>query len=487
MNMDRNREESSKRTMEYLQLKYDTDVQKGLSFAQVRHRQHKYHNRTAAKEKKRIWLTCFKQECRTPLFFFLIYICIVSWLFRFTQSVQLFLFVSFVVFLFIKIKKTFRYQNVFLKQKEMNLSKVVVLRDGAFKCVPVSSLVKGDVIRLKRKEKVPQSVISLQHPYTEYEQGTLFTENTGRAIVTKSQKEMGCLERKTFPENAALQELFLRQGISFRPEFFEKNRHNMDGSITVVGFEEMYFPSKFQQEKFYLFMEELKKTGVEWFFFTRQDKENAFLIGKQAGIVEQSREIIDKKQFLLLKNVALERQIGSIRIYCGLSDKEKSQVITMWKKYQKQQEKIILQKPGKLLLMSNFNELSGKEKYSETVAGKEDEKGEGALQENCVYACCSGGNEKNDLCFKNCWRDTMVKYLVGEEIQQKFFAIMEKGERQILGSLCIFMFLSILLSLYLPEKGNMRQIMQTGGLFCTIYIIGKEIVQEGFRYWFLKK
>ena len=75
-------------------------------------------------------------------------------------------------------------------------------------------------------------------------------------------------------------------------------------------------------------MQELKKTGVKYFFFTNQNFDAAGSIGKQTGRVKEKREVIDRKQFLLLKNVALEKQIKSIRIYCAHSEVEKSQNIT---------------------------------------------------------------------------------------------------------------------------------------------------------------
>ena len=40
MNMDRKYKEAENRTSEYLELKYGTDVQSGLSLAEVRRRRH---------------------------------------------------------------------------------------------------------------------------------------------------------------------------------------------------------------------------------------------------------------------------------------------------------------------------------------------------------------------------------------------------------------------------------------------------------------
>lgn len=534
MNMDRSQKNLEKkkddRTIEYLELKYDTNIQRGLTLAKVRQKQRgkRSSRNSITKEKKRIWFMCLKQECQNLLFFFFLYLCVVSVLFQFDQRVKTVLFVSFMVFLFGKVEKTFRYSKVLFKKEEIYKTKVVVLRENIFQCVQVNSLVKGDIVRLKRGEKVPLAVISLKLPYKEYKQGEIFAENTGRAIVTqqvvypffenvkentginrtvkmteniedkyveknesmkgkislntigKQRKKQGRLyaaeekEREenggSYTENMILQEIFIRQGIYFQPDFLKKTAVEGERPIVAVGFEDIYFPSRFQKEKFQRFMQELKKTGVKYFFFTNQNRESAFSIGKQTGIVKEKREVIDRKQFLLLKNVALEKQIKSIRIYCGLSEVEKSQIIAIWRKHQQEYSKKFLQKQGRILFMSGLNQ-SGREK----------------ITEDCVYACCHSGSQEGDIWFKKNWRDTIVKYLTGQNIWQKFLENTQKWEGQILASLCIFMLISLLLSLYMPQQENMRKITQTGSLFCAAYIIGKEIVEEGFRKWFLKK
>ena len=534
MNMDRSQKNLEKkkddRTIEYLELKYDTNIQRGLTLAKVRQKQRgkRSSRNSITKEKKRIWFMCLKQECQNLLFFFFLYLCVVSVLFQFDQRVKTVLFVSFMVFLFGKVEKTFRYSKVLFKKEEIYKTKVVVLRENIFQCVQVNSLVKGDIVRLKRGEKVPLAVISLKLPYKEYKQGEIFAENTGRTIVTqqvvypffenvkentginrtvkmteniedkyveknesmkgkislntigKQRKKQGRLyaaeekEREenggSYTENMILQEIFIRQGIYFQPDFFKKTAVEGERPIVAVGFEDIYFPSRFQKEKFQRFMQELKKTGVKYFFFTNQNRESAFSIGKQTGIVKEKREVIDRKQFLLLKNVALEKQIKSIRIYCGLSEVEKSQIIAIWRKHQQEYSKKFLQKQGRILFMSGLNQ-SGREK----------------ITEDCVYACCHSGSQEGDIWFKKNWRDTIVKYLTGQNIWQKFLENTQKWEGQILASLCIFMLISLLLSLYMPQQENMQKITQTGSLFCAAYIIGKEIVEEGFRKWFLKK
>lgn len=538
MDMDRGQKKFERkkddRTIEYLELKYDTDVRRGLTLVKVRQKQRRKKNyrNSITKEKKRIWFMCLRQEYQNLLFFFFLYLCVVSVLFQFDRSVKSVLFVSFIVFLLWKAEKAFRYSKVLFKQEEVYSPKVVALRENTFQCVQVNNIVKGDVVRLKRDEKVPLAVISLKSPYKEYKQGEVFAENTGRAIVTqqvaypffenvkdgdveentgadRNDKEIENIENKyieknkrmkgkiplntinkrrkkqeslyaaeeeseenegSYTENRILQEIFIRQGIYFQPDFLKKATVERTRPIAAVGFEEIYFPSRFQVENFQRFMQELKKTGVKYFFFTSQDREAAFFIGKQTGIVKEKREVLDRKQFLLLKNVALEKQIKSIRIYCGLSELEKSQVIAMWRKHQQEYLKESLQKQGRILFMSGLNQ-SGREK----------------ITENCVYACCNSGSQEGDIWFKKNWRDTIVKYLTGQKIWRQFFTNAKKWEKQILASLCIFMLLSLLLSLYMPQQENMQKITQTGSLFCAAYIIGKEIVEEGFRKWFLRK
>ena len=76
MNMDRKYKEAENRTSEYLELKYGTDVQSGLSLAEVRRRRHICGTYNIAKEKKRIWLIYLKKECQTPFFFFFLFTCV---------------------------------------------------------------------------------------------------------------------------------------------------------------------------------------------------------------------------------------------------------------------------------------------------------------------------------------------------------------------------------------------------------------------------
>lgn len=93
MNMDRKYKEAENRTSEYLELKYGTDVQSGLSLAEVRRRRHLCGTYNIAKEKKRIWLICLKKNARIRFLFFL-YLCGISRIFYFPKKIQLLLFLT---------------------------------------------------------------------------------------------------------------------------------------------------------------------------------------------------------------------------------------------------------------------------------------------------------------------------------------------------------------------------------------------------------
>lgn len=96
MNMDRKYKEAENRTSEYLELKYGTDVQSGLSLAEVRRRRHLCGTYNIAKEKKRIWLICLKKECQNPFFFFFLYLCGISRIFYFPKKIPTFVIPYFI-------------------------------------------------------------------------------------------------------------------------------------------------------------------------------------------------------------------------------------------------------------------------------------------------------------------------------------------------------------------------------------------------------
>ena len=66
-------------------------------------------------------------------------------------------------------------------------------------------------------------------------------------------------------------------------------------------------------------------------------------------------------------------------------------------------------------------------------------------------------------------------------LQEKFSSTLKKVEEQILDSLCIFMCLSVVISLYIHQEGNMRRILEVGSFFIAVFMIGKVIAREVFR------
>ena len=66
-------------------------------------------------------------------------------------------------------------------------------------------------------------------------------------------------------------------------------------------------------------------------------------------------------------------------------------------------------------------------------------------------------------------------------LQEKFSSTLKTVEEQILDSLCIFMCLSVVISLYIHQEGNMRRILEVGSFFIAVFMIGKVIAREVFR------
>lgn len=71
MNMDRKYKEAENRTSEYLELKYGTDVQSGLSLAEVRRRRHICGTYNIAKREKTDLAYLFKKRMPESVFLFL--------------------------------------------------------------------------------------------------------------------------------------------------------------------------------------------------------------------------------------------------------------------------------------------------------------------------------------------------------------------------------------------------------------------------------
>lgn len=319
MNVDRKTKKLDNRIIEYFTLKYETDVESGLTSQEVRHRQHKSNRGNISKEKKRIWLICFKQECQNPLFLFFIYLCGISYIFRISGAIQIMLLFTFFFLIILKMCRAFRSTKVFFWQKEVNSEKAIVLRDGVFHRIPWKCLVRGDIVRLKRGEKVAGNILSLNEPYKEYETGELYVENTGRAIVTQQ------------------------------------------------------IPSDFRSPD--LRLADLQSSGLR---------------------------------------------------------SEKSEQASMLQEITVQQE----------FFFKNLSKRNGKKQKIEKIE-------------------------------KNIW------------IQ--FSENLKKAEKQIMESLCVFMVLAFVLWFCFPQKVDIQCVLQVGILFCILYIVGREVVWEFSRRWFIQK
>ena len=97
-------------------------------------------------------------------------------------------------------------------------------------------------------------------------------------------------------------------------------------------------------------------------------------------------------------------------------------------------------------------------------------------QENSLEACFFKGNFENDQ-IEN----------TEKNIYNKFSLALKKVEEQLIESLCIFVGVSFVIAIFMPQVGNMRQILWLGTIFFVIYIVGREVAQEVFRRVFIQK
>lgn len=97
------------------------------------------------------------------------------------------------------------------------------------------------------------------------------------------------------------------------------------------------------------------------------------------------------------------------------------------------------------------------------------------ITEDCVYACCHSGSQEGDIWFKKNWRDTIVKYLTGQNIWQKFLENTQKWEGQILASLCIFMLISLLLSYICHNRKTCRKLHRQEAYFVQHILLEKKL------------
>ena len=79
------------------------------------------------------------------------------------------------------------------------------------------------------------------------------------------------------------------------------------------------------------------------------------------------------------------------------------------------------------------------------------------------------GNLQEDLQLENSQLEACG--IDNTTLQEKFSSILKKAEEQILESMCIFMCLSVVISLYIHQEGNMRRILEEGSFFFAVFMI----------------
>ena len=110
MNMDRKYKEAENRTSEYLELKYGTDVQSGLSLASKAQAAYLWY--IILQKRKTDLAYLFKKECQNPFLFFSLSVWI-SRIFYFPKKIQLLLFFTLFFLIIINIRTAFRVEKYF--------------------------------------------------------------------------------------------------------------------------------------------------------------------------------------------------------------------------------------------------------------------------------------------------------------------------------------------------------------------------------------
>ena len=69
------------------------------------------------------------------------------------------------------------------KQINKKVQNALVLRDGIYREMDIRNIVTGDILRIKKGQKVPVSVWSVQNPGNKYWEGEIFQEESGKVIA----------------------------------------------------------------------------------------------------------------------------------------------------------------------------------------------------------------------------------------------------------------------------------------------------------------
>lgn len=169
------------KSIRQLEEQFETNVETGLVTTEAEKRLSKRESKYYTKERKRLWHLSAKEKCRDPLFFFQIYLC-----FFFMFVGEKYFIISLVTFFATTILKSrqildnYRYLRNRFEKKVQNAR---VLRDGIYRQMDVRNIVTGDILRIKKGEKVPVSVWSIHNPDNRYWEGEIFPEESGKVIA----------------------------------------------------------------------------------------------------------------------------------------------------------------------------------------------------------------------------------------------------------------------------------------------------------------
>ena len=335
-----------------LELEYETSAARGLTETEADRRLAENRREYLTREKKRTGLQSIKQECLDPLFFFLLFLSVLLILAG-GNGWQITLFGGCLVFL-LKIRQAMRNYTYLRETEKLLLPRIQVLRDGVYRYIDVREIVVGDVLRLKKGQKVPVSVYSLGKPEIFYEKGSIFTGESGRAVavgapVSVTPKKRTLLSHllpasRTLPLRA--REMLFQKGVlstesALLPEkisgFSREKKRERTGKqellpehpVVIVDAE--YFPSAFWPQQLQKLSEWLRKAGIPLVFFTDKSRKDAWEILRQFHLAEEERDIVDEEQFQCYREEDYRRQRKSIRAYAGLNREEKQAVVEAWR------------------------------------------------------------------------------------------------------------------------------------------------------------
>ena len=169
------------KSIRQLEKQFETNVETGLITTEAERRLSKKESQLNTKVKKRLWHLSAKQECHDPLFFFQIYLCI---FFLFAgEKCGMISWIALFVMIILKSKQIVVNYRWLRKQINKKVQNALVLRDGIYREMDIRNIVTGDILRIKKGQKVPVSVWSVQNPGNKYWEGEIFQEESGNVIA----------------------------------------------------------------------------------------------------------------------------------------------------------------------------------------------------------------------------------------------------------------------------------------------------------------